>query len=117
VKGSNTSTISGFIEEIIRKDKHVIVEGKRDSARLKKLGVQKVISLSRMQLCAFGEKICQSHDEVILLMDNDKEGKKLYSKLNKILADLGVKTNPKFQKMLASLKISHVEGLKTKIEE
>ncbi len=114
MKGSKLSTILGFIDEIIRKDKYVIVEGKKDCARLKKLGVQKVISLSRIQLCAFGEKICQSHDEVILLMDNDKEGKKLYSGLNKILADLGVKTNPKFQKALAKLKVSHIEGLKTK---
>ena len=112
MKGSKLSTKKGFIEEVIRKNKCVIVEGEKDCARLKKLGVTKVISLSRMQLCSFGEKIAESHDEVILLMDNDKEGKKLYSKLKKILADLGVKTNPKYQKMLAELKISHIEGLK-----
>jgi 5S rRNA maturation endonuclease (ribonuclease M5) len=53
VKGSKLSTISGFIDEIIRKNKYVIVEGEKDCARLKKLGVQKVISLSRMLVMLF----------------------------------------------------------------
>ena len=116
MKGSKPLTIEDLIREIIRKDLVVIVEGKKDVARLKKLGVSKVISLSRMPLCIFCEKIAEKHNEIILLMDNDAEGKKLYSKLKNELGNLGVKTNPKFWAMLAKLKISHVEGLKTKEE-
>ena len=116
MKGSKPLTKEEFIKEIIRSEKVVIVEGKRDVARLKKLGVSKVISLSRMPLCAFCEKIAKTHNEVILLLDNDFEGKKIYSKLKDELSNLGIKTNPKYQKKLAKLKISHVEGIKIKGE-
>ena len=116
MKGSKPLTKEEFIREIIRSEKAVIVEGKKDVARLKKLGVSKVISLSRMPLCAFCEKIAQNHNEVILLMDNDAEGRELYSKLKFGLGNLGVKINPEYQKKLAKLKISHVEGVKIKGE-
>lgn len=116
MKGSKPLTIIGFIQEIIRSEKNVIVEGKKDVARLKSLGVSKVISLSRMPLCTFCEKIAQNHNEVILLMDNDVEGRKLYSRLKLELSNNGVKTNPKYYKKLAKLKISHVEGIKIKGE-
>ena len=44
-------------------------------------------------------------------MDNDTEGKKLFSKLKKEFERLGVKVDESFQKSLAELDISHVEGL------
>jgi 5S rRNA maturation endonuclease (ribonuclease M5) len=116
VKGSKSLTIEDLIQEIIRSEKVVIVEGKKDVARLKTLGVSKIVSLSRMPLCTFCEKIAKNHDEVIILMDNDPEGKKLYSRLKLELGNLGIKINPKYQKNLALLKISHVEGLKIKGE-
>ncbi|MDD4353476.1 MAG: toprim domain-containing protein [Candidatus Nanoarchaeia archaeon] len=116
MKGRKPLTIEDLIQEIIRKNKVVIVEGKKDVARLKKLGVLKVVSLSRMPLCVFCEKIAENHDEVILLLDNDFEGKKIYSKLKNELSYLGVKTNPEYQKNLKRLKISHVEGIKIKEE-
>jgi hypothetical protein len=43
-----------------------------------------------------------------------KKGRNYILGLIKILADLGVKTNPKYQKILAKLKLSHIRGLKTK---
>lgn len=116
MKGSKPLTIGDLIQEIIRSEKVVIVEGKKDVARLEKLGVSKVISLSRMPLCDFSEKIAKTHNEVILLMDNDPEGRKLYSRLSLELGNLGIKINSKYQKNLAKLKISHVEGLKIKGE-
>lgn len=116
MKGSKPLTIEDLIQEIIRKDKVVIVEGKKDIARLKTLGVSKVVSLSRMPLCTFCEKTAENHNEVILLMDNDVQGKKLYSRLKLELGNLGVKFNPKYQKELAKLKISHVEGITIKEE-
>ena len=116
MKGSKPLTIEDLIQEIIRSEKIVIVEGKKDVARLKKLGVSKVISLSRMPLCTFCEEVSQNHNEVILLMDNDVQGKKLYSKLKLGFGSLGIKINPKYQKNLALLKISHVEGVKIKEE-
>jgi len=111
VKGNKPLIKEDLINEIIRSKKLVIVEGPKDVAKLEKLGISRVISLSRMPLCAFCEKLSQEHDEVILLMDNDVEGKKLYSKLKAELTRLRIKINPKEQKFLTQLKISHVEGL------
>lgn len=116
MKGSKPLTKEEFIREIIRSEKAVIVEGKKDVARLKKLGVSKVISLSRMPLCTFCEEIANNHNEVIILMDNDPEGRKLYSKLKLELGNLGIKINSRYQENLAKLKISHVEGIKLKGE-
>jgi len=111
VKGNKPLTKEEFIQRIIRSKTLVIVEGFKDIAKLKKLGVSRVISLSRMPLCNFCEKLSQEQNEVILLMDNDIEGKKLYSKLKIELTRLRIKFNPKYQRMLAQLKVSHVEGL------
>ncbi|MFA5303691.1 MAG: toprim domain-containing protein [Candidatus Nanoarchaeia archaeon] len=116
MKGCKPLTIEDLIQDIIQSEKVVIVEGKKDVARLKKLGVSKVISLSRMPLCTFCEEIANNHNEVIILMDNDPEGRKIYSKLKLELSNLGIKINSKYQENLARLKISHVEGLKLKGE-
>ena len=44
-------------------------------------------------------------------MDNDNEGRKLFSKLKAEFSRLGVYVVETFQKDLAKLKVSHVEGL------
>lgn len=100
-----------FISDIIRTNKLVIVEGKKDVAKLKKFRINKVKQLSRSPLYSFAEKVAKSHTEVILLMDNDDRGRKLYSKLKKEFSRLGVKTDETFQKRLADMDVSHVEGL------
>ncbi len=111
VKGYNQpSTREDFINAIINSEKLVIVEGKKDVAKLKKLGVKRVVEVSQ-SLCSFAEKIAKENREVILLMDNDKEGRKLFSSLVFEFSRLGVKVDRRYQKMLANLKVSHVEGL------
>ncbi|MBN1923625.1 MAG: toprim domain-containing protein [Nanoarchaeota archaeon] len=112
VKGNkNPLTKEEFIEKIIRADTLVIVEGAKDVARLKQLRITKVTQLSRKPLYSFAEQIGSLHNRVILLMDNDTEGRKLFSKLKAEFGRLGVKVDETFQKNLAELKISHVEGL------
>jgi 5S rRNA maturation endonuclease (ribonuclease M5) len=112
VKGyKNPLTREEFVENIIRADTLVVVEGNKDVAKLKKLGITKVVQLSQKSLCSFAEKIADSHKKVILLLDNDKEGKKLFSKLKREFTRLRVKVITKFQKDLARIKVSHVEGL------
>jgi len=112
VKGyNNTITREEFVKKIILSNLPVIVEGKKDVAKLKKLGVHSVIQLSQKPLCSFAENIAQDYIEVILLMDNDKEGKKLYSKLKTEFKHHGINVNEEFQEDLKKLKVSHVEGL------
>ena len=100
-----------FIKEIIRANTLVIVEGKKDVAKLTKLGITNVTQLSRKTLCSFAEEIASSHRKVILLLDNDAEGKKLFSKLKREFGRLGVFVDETFQKDLVRLRVSHVEGL------
>ncbi|VVB75838.1 Ribonuclease M5 [Candidatus Tiddalikarchaeum anstoanum] len=112
VKGDNFPlTRKDVIDEIIRVNKLVIVEGQKDVSKLKKFGIFNVEQISRMPLYSFAEKIAKNHREVIILTDNDKAGSKLYSKLKKEFLRLGVTTDGSFRKHLAKLGISHVEGL------
>ncbi len=112
VKGNKQPlTREDFINKIIRANTLIIVEGKKDVAKLKKLRITRVTQLSRKPLYSFAEEIGSSHKKVILLMDNDIEGRKLYSKLKKEFSRLGVYVDESFQKGLAMLKVSHVEGL------
>lgn len=111
-KMDNKKTIEKLIEileEIKESDLLVIVEGKKDVNALKKFGIKSV--KLRGNLPQFCEHIQKSHKEVILLMDSDKEGRKLASILSKNLERLRVKTNKKYISILRNLGISHVEGI------
>jgi 5S rRNA maturation endonuclease (ribonuclease M5) len=70
-------------------NKHVpiIVEGKRDAGALRKLGFTgEIITLhSGKSIYAFCEEAAKNHDRVILLLDWDDKGEKLFSSLAKEL--------------------------------
>jgi 5S rRNA maturation endonuclease (ribonuclease M5) len=110
----------GYIEEIkieIDKlkdsNKLIIVEGKKDIKALKNLGLTNVIEISGA-LFETIEKV--NENEVVLLMDMDTEGKKLYSKLKKQFLGRGVKIDNKLRHLLIRVKLSHIEGLDTYIK-
>lgn len=112
MKGYNKPlTRDEFVQNLIRADAVIIVEGEKDFAKLEKLGITNVIQLSHESLCSFTERIAESYDKVILLMDNDVEGRKLFSRLKQGFSRFGVKVVEEYQKELADLKVSHVEGL------
>jgi len=52
-------------------------------------------------------------DELVILTDLDREGKKLYSKLAGELRLRGVRIDDRFREYLLRSKISHIEGLYT----
>jgi len=90
----------------------VIVEGKKDVKALNEFGVE-CVSL-RGDLKSFCERISQERDEVVLLMDTDKEGRELTKKLRTYFSVLGVKVNLFYWNCLKKLRITHVEGLSKK---
>ncbi len=98
-----------FFEKLSKFDGVILVEGKKDVAALKRLGLNNVTALNRKPLTFFVEDL--EARNVALLMDTDKEGKKLTKKLTTLLQDKGFKVNKKFWYSLIKLKISHVEGL------
>jgi len=89
-------------------NKLIIVEGKRDVASLKRLGLKNVRSLSG-PLFETIESIDEK--EVVLLTDLDAEGKKLYGSLKRQLDRRGVRVDNNLRELLFRTKLSHIEGL------
>ena len=104
------------IEKLKLPGKPIIVEGKKDKAALKKLGIANIFTIKEplFKLC---EELSKKHDSVIILTDLDKEGKRLYSKLKENLERNGVKVDDSFRKFLfKETKLTQIEGLLTYIE-
>lgn len=87
----------------------ILVEGRKDVEALNELGFKNVKALKRKALTRFVESL--DNKNVALLMDTDKEGRKLTKKLVTLLQDKGFRVTKKYWYWLKNLKISHVEGL------
>ena len=98
-----------FIEELKKEKSIIIVEGLKDIRALENSGIKSV--QIKGPIDQFCEKIAKQTEEAILLMDIDKEGKKLTKSLTINFSKLGVKTNKKYWNAMKKLKLSHVEGL------
>ena len=100
------------------KDCSVIVEGKRDAAALRTLGLQRVYILNEHQ-GALRERIeriatrLTSKEPVCVLTDNDAEGRKLIAQILPILHELGIPTDQAFRRAVHKAGLSHIEGLAT----
>ena len=104
----NESELFPLIQQIIDNNLLVIVEGKKDRKALQELGVEKIMTLDAHHKLV--EKVTEK--EVVLLVDLDKEGKKLYSQLKDLLSRRGVKVNDKLRHYLfRNTKLRQVEGL------
>ena len=104
------------LEKLKLSGKPIIVEGKKDKEALKKLGITKTFTIKEplFKLC---ETISKKYNEVIILTDLDKEGKRLYSKLKENLERNGVKIDNSFRHFLfKETKLTQIEGLVTYIE-
>lgn len=99
-----------WLEKLRNSKKLIIVEGKKDKAALEKLGIKKVIAISRKPLYSFIDGI--NAKEVIILTDLDRTGKKLYSILRHNLQAKGIKIDRYFREYLfKNSKITQIEGL------
>ena len=106
-----------LIDKIKDSNTLIIVEGKKDRSALQKLGIQNITELNKKPLFQIVEEISSSNEECIILTDLDKEGKKIYSKLNSNLQKNGVKINNKFRKFLFNhTKLRQIEGIYTYLD-
>ena len=93
------------------KDKLVIVEGINDKRALASFGVKRVKVLSKRALYKVVEEV--KDKEVVLLVDLDKAGKKLYGYFNSEFSQRGVRVDDKLRKYLfRKTKLRQIEGLK-----
>src|SRR3989344_7055304 len=91
----------------------IIVEGKKDRAALKELGITNITQLSKKSIPSIIDDISESENQCAILTDLDKEGKKLYGKLSIGLQKNGIKTNNSFRNFLyKETKLRTIEGLK-----
>ncbi|MBI4145732.1 toprim domain-containing protein [Candidatus Woesearchaeota archaeon] len=105
-----------LIEEIKTKNKLVIVEGIKDQKALTNLGIIKVLQLRQKPLYKIVEEIAENAKEVVLLVDLDPEGKKIYNKLAQDLQRHKVKIDNKLREALFKTPLRQIEGLDTYID-
>lgn len=103
--------------QIESKTKSVLVEGKKDRAALRKLGINSTqLHRTKKSLYETIEEL-SSKKECILLLDLDKQGKKLYGKVKAELKHNGVKTNSTFRNFLfVKTRLRVIEGLDTYLQ-
>lgn len=98
--------------EFLRALPLVVVEGKKDSASLKALGVKNVVALNRRPLYEIVDSVSKLSREAALLVDLDSEGKKLYAQLSCQLRRCGVRVNDRFRRFLfRETSVRHIEGI------
>src|SRR5574342_851258 len=113
-----TSEIEGIQNFIAllnsKKDSIVVVEGKRDSAALKKLGFSgKICEFHSFKGLAKFTDSMDSYKRIILLLDLDRKGRYLTSRIISQL-EHRTKIDLSFKKKLAKItkgKIRHIEDL------
>ncbi|MBS3102539.1 toprim domain-containing protein [Candidatus Woesearchaeota archaeon] len=100
------------LKKLVESDKIIIVEGKKDKAALKKLGIKNIIDLGKKPLFHVVEEVASNGKECIILTDMDKKGKELYGKLNAGLQRFGVKVDNSFRNFLyKNTKLRQIEGI------
>ena len=101
-----------WINKLKNSNQPIIVEGKKDKLALERFEISNIITLSKYPIYKIVEDISSNNKKCILLVDLDKEGKKLYNKLRNGLQRNGVKVNNKFRNFLfRETKLSNIEGL------
>ena len=101
-----------LLNDIIEHNVIVIVEGNKDKRALEELGVKK-INVLKKPLFETVEDV-KDEDEVVLLVDLDRQGKKIYSMLKRDLIAFGVKINDTLREYLfKNTKLRQIEGLNT----
>jgi 5S rRNA maturation endonuclease (ribonuclease M5) len=96
------------VERLKERKTLIIVEGFRDRKALEKVGLKEVKKLSG-PLYRFVETL--KADEVVILTDLDREGKKLYSVLKNDLQRMGVKVDDRLRNLLFKSQLRQIEGL------
>ena len=110
--------LNSFIEKIKDSNILIIVEGKKDTSALQKLGISNIVELNKKPLFQIVEEVADSNDECIILTDLDKKGKEIYGKLNSNLQKNGVRVNNKFREFLFKhTKLRQIEGINTYINK
>jgi len=104
--------IQDWIDEIKGSKSLILVEGKKDRYALNSFGLSNIMTIKK-PLFEVVEEISGITDRCILLVDLDKQGRKLYSYFKKNLQRRGVKIEDRFRQFLyKNTEITNIEGIK-----
>lgn len=104
--------ILDYIEKLKKKNRIIIVEGRKDKEALERLGLKNIVTLSKKPIFQIIEEVSEKNKRVIILTDLDKHGKELFGKLNSGLQYHGVKVDNKFREFLfKKTKLRQIEGI------
>ncbi|MBI2548331.1 toprim domain-containing protein [Candidatus Woesearchaeota archaeon] len=97
----------------------IIVEGKKDMAALRSLGLTNtIVTLNSKPLFSIVEEVATKYRDAIILTDLDEEGKKLYGSLHRGLNHYGVRIHNEIRHfLLRHTSLRQIEGLSTYYQE
>ena len=106
--------IADWKDAVIKSNKLIIVEGKKDRIALIKLGISSnYIRTLNAPLNSIIEMIAAEKKEVIILTDFDAHGRKLYAMLRQGFEYYGVPVDIILREALRKYtRVSHIEGIK-----
>lgn len=106
-----------WIEDLRKSNKLKIVEGKKDLLALQSFGIKNIKKIDK-PLYLFIEEIASKYNEVIILTDLDRHGKKLYSILRGSLQKRKVKVDNYFREYLyKNTRLTQIEGIRKYMEK
>ena len=98
-------------EKLQQTEKVIIVEGKKDKKALNSLGVKNIVTING-PLYKLIEDVAEMTNEVVILTDFDREGRKLYGFLKNNFQRNGVKIDRYFREFLmTNTKITCIESI------
>lgn len=103
--------ILAIIDDLRTRGVLIIVEGFKDKAALARLELENVFALERTPLYKAVEHAAAFGNEVVLLVDLDHEGKKLYHLLAQDLQKHKVRIDNTLRDLLFKTPLRHIEGL------
>jgi len=107
--------LTEYLDQIKKYDFLVVVEGKKDKIALERVGIQRIKTLNG-PLYKVVEEV-QEEKTIVLLVDLDAEGKKLYRVLKHDLKHIGVAISDKLRSFLfRRTPLRQIEGLDTYME-
>lgn len=114
LKESELDKFRQWIKHLRIKSKEipVIVESEREKRVLKTLKISNVYTLTK-PLSKIAETIAKNYKECILLIDTDKRGQDLYTKVKSEFEDQGVKIDQRFEQFIFHIKLKRIEGIFT----
>ena len=97
------------------KNKCVIVEGINDKKSLEKLGFTNIFIINRLPMYKVVD-LLHNKTEIVLLVDLDCEGRKIYSELKEQFLKTGVAVDDALRELLFKTALRQIEGLANYLE-